>query len=74
MDETEITNNEYRQFENWVVDSIIRTKLKMFKSRRVDGARDTLRDGNGNYKIDWSQRFDKENLIIIMIVFYKRLR
>ena len=32
MDETEITNNEYRQFENWVVDSIIRTKLKMFKS------------------------------------------
>ena len=60
MDETEITNNEYRQFENWVVDSIIRSKLKMFKTRRVDGERDTLRDGNGNYKIDWTLRFDKE--------------
>ena len=69
MDETEITNNEYRQFENWVVDSIIRTKLKMFKSRRVDGVRDTLRDGNGNYKIDWSLRFDKEKYDFYMIVF-----
>ncbi|WP_051774928.1 T9SS ring complex lipoprotein PorK/GldK [Formosa agariphila] len=27
MDETEITNSEYRQFVNWVRDSIIRTKL-----------------------------------------------
>ena len=25
MDETEITNNEYRQFTNWVRDSIVRT-------------------------------------------------
>lgn len=27
MDETEITNSEYREFVNWVKDSIIRTKL-----------------------------------------------
>ena len=27
MDETEITNNEYRQFVNWVRDSILRTYL-----------------------------------------------
>ncbi|QDO92770.1 gliding motility lipoprotein GldK [Formosa sediminum] len=27
MDETEITNGEYRQFVNWVRDSIIRTRL-----------------------------------------------
>ena len=27
MDETEITNNEYRQFVNWVVDSIARRML-----------------------------------------------
>ena len=31
MDETEITNNEYRQFERWVVDSMIRTEMKLFK-------------------------------------------
>lgn len=27
MDETEITNSEYRQFVNWVRDSVIRTEL-----------------------------------------------
>lgn len=27
MDDTEITNNEYRQFVNWVVDSMVRQKL-----------------------------------------------
>ena len=27
MDETEITNNEYKEFVNWVRDSIVRTKL-----------------------------------------------
>lgn len=27
MDDTEITNSEYRQFVNWVRDSIVRTKL-----------------------------------------------
>ena len=27
MDETEITNDEYRQFVNWVRDSIARTIL-----------------------------------------------
>ena len=27
MDETEITNNEYKEFVNWVKDSIVRTKL-----------------------------------------------
>ena len=36
MDETEITNNEYRQFERWVVDSMIRTEMKLFKNRRGD--------------------------------------
>ena len=32
MDETEITNNEYRQFERWVVDSIIRSYLGKFQT------------------------------------------
>ena len=27
MDETEITNNEYRQFVHWVIDSMVRRKL-----------------------------------------------
>ncbi|MEH6408824.1 MAG: SUMF1/EgtB/PvdO family nonheme iron enzyme, partial [Leeuwenhoekiella sp.] len=30
MDETEITNSEYRQFVDWVKDSIIRTRLAIF--------------------------------------------
>ena len=30
MDETEITNSEYRQFVEWVKDSIIRVRLAIF--------------------------------------------
>lgn len=30
MDETEITNNEYRQFVHWVIDSMARKKLENF--------------------------------------------
>jgi len=30
MDETEITNSEYRQFVEWVKDSTIRTRLAIF--------------------------------------------
>lgn len=30
MDETEITNGEYRSFVNWVKDSVIRSKLAIF--------------------------------------------
>ena len=32
MDETEITNAEYRQFVRWVRDSVIRTKLAEYSS------------------------------------------
>lgn len=34
MDETEVTNNEYRQFVNWVVDSIAR---QMLGANGIDG-------------------------------------
>ena len=34
MDETEVTNNEYRQFVNWVMDSIAR---KMLADNGIDG-------------------------------------
>ena len=36
MDETEITNSEYRQFVFWVRDSIIRTKLAIFAQESGD--------------------------------------
>jgi len=44
MDETEITNNEYRQFVYWVRDSIARTRLDM-----------VIEDDNGNTRLDWEQ-------------------
>ncbi|WP_340199922.1 gliding motility lipoprotein GldK [Ascidiimonas sp. W6] len=40
MDETEITNSEYRQFVEWVKDSIVRTKLAILA--------DELGEGPGN--------------------------
>ena len=67
MDETEITNNEYRQFERWVVDSMIRTEMKLFKNRRVPGGdRDTLLsnyvvNGDTLKLIDWSVRLNENS-------------
>jgi formylglycine-generating enzyme len=43
MDVTEITNNEYRQFTNWVRDSIAATQLQYGK------------DVDGRFQIDWKK-------------------
>ena len=40
MDETEVTNSEYKQFVYWVRDSIVRTQLA-YKAREL-----YLSDGN----------------------------
>ena len=46
MDETEITNSEYRQFVEWVKDSIIRTKLAIAAAEVGKSAKDK---GIGSY-------------------------
>ena len=47
MDETEITNNEYRQFVNWVKDSIAHSVLGDF-----------IEDEYGNEMLDWELPID----------------
>lgn len=47
MDETEITNSEYRQFINWVRDSIALTKLDAF-----------IESEDGQQRLDWSYPID----------------
>ena len=48
MDDTEITNNEYRQFVNWVRDSVAHVMLEHTKE-----------DANsGKSQIDWKQKID----------------
>ena len=47
MDDTEITNNEYRQFVYWVRDSIAHTIMG-----------DVVQDDNGNESIDWEIELD----------------
>lgn len=47
MDETEITNNEYRQFVNWVRDSVAHSVLGH-----------TRDNGDGKTSIDWKQKID----------------
>lgn len=48
MDETEITNNEYRQYVNWIRDSIIRKELA------IQGVDDfILKDDEGQPYDDW---------------------
>jgi gliding motility-associated lipoprotein GldK len=48
MDETEITNSEYRQFVNWVRDSIIRLELAKKDFSVNNGQKRTTSDNNQN--------------------------
>ncbi len=50
MDDTEITNNEYRQFINWVRDSVVRSWQDL-----------TIEDDNGNTYIDWEADINWED-------------
>tara|TARA_B100000683_G_scaffold267464_1_gene301180 strand:+ start:8497 stop:9807 length:1311 start_codon:yes stop_codon:yes gene_type:complete len=62
MDITEITNNEYRQFERWVVDSMIRTEMKLFQHRRGDTIKsNNVVNGDTLRKIDWDVRLNKNS-------------
>jgi gliding motility-associated lipoprotein GldK len=53
MDDTEITNNEYRQFTDWVRDSIAHTLIGNF-----------IEDDYGNEFIDWEMEIDWEDEIL----------
>lgn len=53
MDDTEITNNEYRQFTNWVRDSIAHTLIGNF-----------VEDDYGNEFIDWDAELDWSDEIL----------
>ena len=77
IDQTEITNGEYRQFVEWVRDSIVRRKLmaemdqvdeneamKYFKERNeysLDGEITTDSLLNWKAKIPWNQQYDEED-------------
>ena len=56
MDETEITNNEYRQFTNWVRDSILRTYLMEMYPEDYGIEPDYDLNPNANVRIDWSKK------------------
>jgi len=61
MDETEITNNEYRQFVFWVRDSIIRKELAIIGVEdfiRKDSEDQPYEDANGYPIIDWDMPLD----------------
>ena len=61
MDETEITNNEYRQFTNWVRDSILRKYLAEEYEEEgwalLDDEEYPIEDINGKPRIDWTKKF-----------------
>jgi formylglycine-generating enzyme len=63
MDDTEITNNEYRQFVNWVRDSI---------AHRLIGGEHILEEGEYGERIDWSKKidWDDENNVEVLEEMY----
>lgn len=65
MDETEITNNEYRQFVDWVRDSIAH---KMIGGEHLTDAENGNQYINWDYPIDWSA--DGEDAQYVEELFY----
>ena len=73
MDETEITNNEYRQFVHWVRDSIAHRIIgeevdeeHLFMVDRYDQDYNTPHI-NWNSRIEWSEPEEREALSLIHI-------
>ena len=57
MDDTEITNNEYRQFTNWVKDSIARNLL--YNSSNPNAQYYGELDIDGNFtRLNWKEKID----------------
>lgn len=67
MDETEITNAEYRQFVQWVKDSIIRRELLMAGYDEFMLSMDDERSAE-TAALDWNMRIDTRNEDIIDLI------
>ena len=68
MDETEITNNEYRQFTKWVIDSIAHVKLEHWME---DAETPDYRE---HPAIDWTFPIywdDEENIDLLEDMYYQ---
>ncbi len=65
MDETEITNSEYKQFVHWVRDSIVRTKLAIYSELMSTSSKKTLEkyqfQAPDTSKMTNYQKYMKEN-------------
>lgn len=68
MDDTEITNNEYRQFTNWVRDSIARSLL--YNSSNPNAQFYGNLDIDGNYTgLNWKERIDWSDTLSLEALF-----
>ncbi len=61
MDDTEITNNEYRQFVNWVRDSIARELLLEYDEEEYGILENDFGEELDEPKIDWSYNIPWKN-------------
>jgi sulfatase modifying factor 1 len=61
MDETEITNSEYRQFVNWVRDSVVRDELARAAFEKLDYDPDTEDPMFEYYPIPQYETDDEDN-------------
>lgn len=65
MDQTEITNNQYRQFTNWVRDSIAGTKEGLFGKGGQGGGGQELLDWNKIKTFKWNlEKYASADLVV----------
>ncbi len=74
MDETEITNSEYRQFVNWVRDSIARKALAAEKEEFLLPNQDDVEDDSEKL-LDWDRELDwadEDNAEVLKTLYYDK--
>ncbi|MFO7616948.1 MAG: SUMF1/EgtB/PvdO family nonheme iron enzyme [Bacteroidales bacterium] len=68
MDETEITNNEYRQFVHWVIDSITRLKLGEQFPDEFLISEDQFQNSIDPPLINWKARIDTRDEEVVNVL------
>jgi sulfatase modifying factor 1 len=74
IDQTEITNNEYRQFIDYVRDSLIRDRLAQdeigeYGIRELENGRDIEMFVNKGYLLNWEERIDMEDDEVFELIY-----
>ncbi len=74
MDQSEISNNEYRQFVNWVKDSLMldilaQNDIEGYSQKEREDGREFERFVNKGYVLNWDEQIDLSNDEVFDLIY-----